>query len=160
MKGTISQLGITASPGFIRKRKPIAEATETIETDVPEKIYSAPKSLYKIKVIGLEIMANIGIYSHEKIAEQPLILDIIVSMIDSFSPQSDDIKETLDYDYLVEIARDLALKKHYNLLESYADAISSRILNLRMVKGVKLIIKKPNAIKGAIASEIELERFI
>lgn len=111
-----------------------------------------------IFVEGLKILAHIGVYAHEKLGSQPLILDIALGLDAAIQPQRDEMTETLDYDWIAQSARDLGAKAHLKLVETYGDQLAQIYLSDHRVRQVFLRIRKPNAISDASAAGIEIVR--
>lgn len=125
----------------------------------PNHSPSAPSaSGLTIFVEGLKIHAHIGVYAHETLSSQPLILDIALGLDAAIQPQRDEMTETLDYDWVAQSARDLGAKAHLKLVETYGEQLAQIYLSDPRVRQVFLRIRKPNAIPDASAAGIEIVR--
>lgn len=162
---TISQLGITIKPGQAikrRKTKPLEDSSNNdmnaamAGDDFVEKPINLIKSNVKIFLKSLEIDAECGVYSHEMGKKRKLILDIEIEMQKGFDVSSDDLSKTYDYDLLAKAARDVAARKHYLLIETYAQEVGAEILKDNRIKMAKIRVEKPQSVAGAIASGTEI----
>jgi len=100
----------------------------------------------RVFVKGLKVMAAIGVYDHEHGREQPLVIDAV------FDLGLHDIrllKDTLNYEKVGEIARDLIARGHIKLVETLAEDLAGHLLVLPHVERVELTISKPEALADA-----------
>ena len=103
----------------------------------------------RVFVRALTLDAHIGYYDHEKGVTQPLVIDVELSLAgERFG--GDDITGTVDYDKIAKIARELAAE-HVDLLETFAQHLAERCLQLALVGAVRVHIEKPRAVPGAMA---------
>ena len=105
---------------------------------------------------NLRIDCIVGIYPHEREAEQPLFLD--VELVHDFGPaaSTDHIDGTIDYD---GVARVLAVGRRYQLIETLAeDGASALFAAFALVERVRIEIRKPNAVPAADAAYVAVER--
>ncbi|WP_031237028.1 dihydroneopterin aldolase [Asticcacaulis sp. AC460] len=100
----------------------------------------------RVFVQGLRIEAAIGIYDHEHGRTQPLIIDTV---IDLGLHEITGLKDTLNYELVGKIARDIVAKGHIRLVETLAEDMASELLTLPHVQKVELSITKPEALSDA-----------
>ena len=148
----INELGVIMRPGMYIRR---AKKSDDNEIVLPKIINTV--SNMKIGINGLEIDANIGVYSHEKNVTQPLFLDIIVTINDDHKIENDDLSTTIDYDTLWRAAQDLAKSAHFNLIETYVVKLGAIILEDNRITKVSINAQKPQAIKGAQAAIVSID---
>ena len=110
------------------------------------------KTMDKVRIERLETEAIIGVYESEHHAPQPLILDIEMEtdFTDAFS--SDDLNDALNYDAITQAVRKFCESSRYDLLETLAGGIIKLIQNEFGVDKVGVLIRKPEALKGALAT--------
>jgi 7,8-dihydroneopterin aldolase/epimerase/oxygenase len=108
-----------------------------------------PSPYSRVFLRALTLDAHIGYYAHEKGVTQPLVIDVELTLSgERFG--GDDIHGTVDYDKIAKLARDLAAE-HVDLLETFAQHLAERCLDLALVRAVRVHIEKPRAVPGAMA---------
>jgi len=70
-----------------------------------------------------------GVYKEERLSPQPFIVTLTLSVDLSVVGQSDDLLDTLDYDDIYELTRQVVEERSFNLIEAMAEAIAQEILN-------------------------------
>jgi 7,8-dihydroneopterin aldolase/epimerase/oxygenase len=143
------ELGVVARPGMmIRRPKTSGERDRPSVRALETRIF----------VKGLILEAEAGVYTHEKGARRPLVIDIEVCVDPGVRPQNDQLSETVDYDALVAHARAVCAEGHIHLIETVAERIAARCLGDERVLSVRVRIEKPGAIPGAACSGVEVAR--
>jgi dihydroneopterin aldolase len=94
--------------------------------------------------------ASIGIYPHEKEVTQPLVMHL--ELYGKWATP-----DFLDYDQVIACIKDLLAQQHYELLETLAETIASRLLNQFNIQKISLAIDKPQAVKNALVG-VKIER--
>ena len=107
----------------------------------------------KVMVRALKVEASIGFYDHEHGRLQPLVVDV---ELDLGAAPIRTLSDTLDYEGVARIARDLAAGEHIALVETFAERIALACLTDHRVLAVKVRIEKPGAIPGAAAAGCEV----
>ena len=103
-----------------------------------------------ISLVDLEIICIIGIHPHESVQEQKLFIDINLDVDFEDSIISDDIKDTIDYTLIAELATQLATSKKYQLIESFCRDLNNLFLDkFEIIQQSKITVKKPNALSNA-----------
>lgn len=111
-----------------------------------------------IFVEGLLVEASIGVHPHEHETRQPVLMDIWVDL-NGIAPEHDRLGETMDYATIAETAEQLALEAHVQLVETLATRIIDWTLDAdERVDGVKVRIRKPQALLKADAAGVVMER--
>ena len=111
-----------------------------------------------IFVEGLLVEASIGVHPHEHETRQPVIMDIWVDL-NGISPEHDRLGETMDYASIAEAAERMALEAHVQLVETLATRIIDWTLaEDSRVEGVRVRIRKPQALLKADAAGVTMER--
>lgn len=93
--------------------------------------------------------AIIGIYPHERVAKQPLNLDIEMSYDAQQAIASDNIKYALDYHKICNELVEYINNSSFQLIETLAESIANKILSNDNVAKVKVKLSKPNALEHA-----------
>jgi len=108
---------------------------------------------------GLRIQCIIGIHPHERGQEQPLIVDIEVHRDFAAAASTDDFAHTSDYAAMAEILTELARRRRYQLLETFAEEAATLLLEqFPEVDSLRLEIRKPEAVPAADAAFVRIER--
>ncbi|WP_263081990.1 dihydroneopterin aldolase [Endozoicomonas sp. Mp262] len=106
----------------------------------------------KVRVENLETEAVIGVYEFEHEAPQPLIIDFEMETDFTRAFLSDDLKDALDYDTISQGVRAFCQQSRYALLEALAGGIVRLLFENKAISKVSVRIRKPQALKGAMAS--------
>lgn len=107
-----------------------------------------PKHCNEIILKDFEYPAQIGVYAHEKLGTQLLILSVKLKYLQGHRFVSDDFRETLNYEKIIETVKTTIDEKHYNLIETLAETLAARILSLPYVSDVTIKIDKPSVTKN------------
>ena len=103
-----------------------------------------------ISIVDLEITCIIGILPNERVKEQTLLLNINLDVDIGDSSFADDIKETIDYTKIAEMATQLAISKKYKLIESFCFDLTNLFLDtFKVIQKSNITVKKPNALPKA-----------
>lgn len=96
-----------------------------------------------LTLTGLRFNANVGILEHEKNAPQPIQVDAELSLGNQpLAPADDEILHVLDYRRVRQIIIDECTAEHVNLLETLIGKLSTRLMQLPGVLGVRVKIAK------------------
>jgi dihydroneopterin aldolase len=97
----------------------------------------------RIELRGLHLDAPVGVLASEKLAPQPIRIDLDVEMDLARAGASDDLADTADYAAIVALAQQVATDHHHELLESIAHEIARRALELdRRIEAVEVTVTK------------------
>jgi len=106
---------------------------------------------------NLHIECIVGIYPHERTDAQPLFVDVEVDHDFDSAAAAEHVDETVDYDHLAALLTELATEKQYQLIETFAkDAVDGILAKWPAVLGVRIEIRKPNAVPAAAASFVRM----
>lgn len=106
----------------------------------------------KVCIEDLQTQAVIGVYEFEHEAPQPLIIDLELETDFSRAFTSDELSDALDYDAITQAVRGFCESSRYALLEKLAGDLITMIQERFSVDKVGIKIRKPEALKGAMAS--------
>jgi dihydroneopterin aldolase len=102
---------------------------------------------------------RVGIYPHEKDGPQSVVIDIGLYVDLAKAARSEKIKDTVDYDAVATMARELARARYYPLIESLAEGLAAMCLKRFKARKVAVEVKKPGALApGAVSVQIERSR--
>lgn len=113
----------------------------------------------KVLIEGLRVNAVIGVFEWERQIEQPVLIDLVMTVDTSAAAISDDIQDAVNYALVAEQVTELTQSLKPQLLETLANKLAIMILNhFSTVQAVQVKVKKPLAVKGAQAVGIEIIR--
>ena len=109
-----------------------------------------------ITLRAMRFHARVGVLPHEATLPQPLEIDLTVWL--AAAERTDDM--VVDYRSLYELARGVASDEPLRYIESVADEIARRALELPRVVGARVAVRKPHvALPGPLAyAEVVVER--
>ena len=84
----------------------------------------------RLELRGLHLDAPVGVLESEKIAPQPICIDLDVELDLSVPGRTDDLADTVNYAAIVTLASSCAGRIHHELLESLAQEIGQGTLAL------------------------------
>jgi dihydroneopterin aldolase len=118
----------------------------------------AAARLRRVFVRGLEIVASVGVYEHEKRYEQRVLISADLWVRDDYDGTSDRLADVLDYGKVVDDIVMLVEREHVNLIETMAERIARQCLSDGRVQRVRVSIAKPDVTKSCKSVGIEIER--
>lgn len=99
-----------------------------------------------------------GIYDHEKASKQRVIINITLNVDCNADKKLSSINDVVSYEDITNDARNIALAKHYDLLEELAELLASSCLENRYVHQAHIRIEKPDIIVSVHTVGIEITR--
>src|SRR3989338_9544775 len=114
------------------------------------------KILDKILLRDLSLECLIGIHSHERVKKQKIFLSVTLYTDIKTSAQSDDVKDTIDYDQLSQSLIKMVGESRFFLIETLAERIALLCLEDQRVLQVKVTLDKPQAVSSARSAAIEI----
>jgi dihydroneopterin aldolase len=108
---------------------------------------------------GLHVDCIIGIYEHERVEEQALLVDVELDYNFAVPAASDAIADAVDYDRVASGVTTLARQRAFQLIETLAEEAARQLLaEFPQVQRVRLEIRKPAAVPAASCSFVRVER--
>ena len=102
-----------------------------------------------INITDLSVTCIIGILPHERQSEQELLVSAWITGDWSASFSSENIEDTLDYTQISDEITSTLIEAKYQLIETAANKCANNILSRADVSQVRILIKKPMAIKSS-----------
>jgi dihydroneopterin aldolase len=99
----------------------------------------------KIYLKGVSGVGYHGVFEQEKREGQNFIVDIEVTSDFSAAIKSDDVRDTVNYAELAEIAHSAITGEPFDLIEKLADVIARDCLDISGVTSVTVTVHKPHA---------------
>lgn len=111
-----------------------------------------------IKIEDLRIHCVMGVHAHERMADQELSLDIVMRVNLSEPVQTDLLVDTVNYEEVSVLCKELALTRQYHLLETFAHEALHAVMDTFSLSWAKICVRKPRALPLAKAVSVELEK--
>lgn len=113
-----------------------------------------------IRLVGLRVDANIGVYPHEHGRLQRLEFDVELTTDNARAAATDDVAYTIDYDQVAAIVREICGSQHHRLIETLAGKIAERLRSTfgARVSAVSVRVRKPGAVPDAATVEVVVKR--
>ena len=125
---------------------------------ITHHVASASSRLRHVFVRDLEIMALIGIYEHEKLKPQRIIVNIDLSVHEAEGPITDEISHVVSYEIIAKKVEAIVAEGHVNLVETLAEKFAEACLRDKRVAAARVRIEKPDIIPNARSVGVEIER--
>lgn len=112
-----------------------------------------------IKIKNLRLKPIIGVYKHERMMPQEIIINLILEYDATKAVKSDDLNDALDYDIIRAQIEELVDDTQFRLIERMADHILSAIMtHHKAIKHATVEIDKPSALKQADSVSFSLSK--
>lgn len=111
----------------------------------------------KVRINNMKFFAFHGVAPEEKSLGQTFEVDIEVSTFLKVATASDDLTASIDYSILHAIAKEEMCRQKYDLIETVAEKISTRVLSLNGVLSTTIRIRKPNAPIDGVFDYVEIQ---
>ncbi len=125
---------------------------------ISHHVASASGRLRHVFVRDLEVMALIGIYDHEKVKPQRIIVNIDLSVHEAEGPITDEISHVVSYEIIAKKVEAIVAEGHVNLVETLAERFAESCLRDKRVAAARVRIEKPDIIPNARSVGVEIER--
>ena len=125
---------------------------------ITHHVASASSRLRHVFVRDLEVMALIGIYDHEKVNPQRIIVNIDLSVHEAEGPITDEISHVVSYEIIAKKVETIVAEGHVNLVETLAEKFAEACLKDKRVLAARVRIEKPDIIPNARSVGVEIER--
>ena len=126
-----------------------------------ERVTVLPAALHgrtmKVFVRDLILPCRIGVYSHEKLGEQRVRINLELTCVEH-PAINDEHQNVVCYAEVVENIRRLLQEGHINLVETMAERIAAQCLEDHRILGAKVRVEKLDVMPEASAVGIEIER--
>jgi dihydroneopterin aldolase len=106
----------------------------------------------------LRLPAWIGLYRHEKVAQQTIEIDLEIELSDNRVFNTGKVADTIDYGVVIAHIRALLEKERFGLVENLAERIAGLIIKDFNSPHVKVSIAKLGVLKDAKLVGVSIER--
>ena len=114
--------------------------------------------LDRILVQDLVLSCRIGVYDHEKKADQRVRFNLELLIGRGPVPVADDIDNVVSYDHVILGIKELLAAGHINLVETLAERIADLCLSEPRVHQAKIRVEKLDVLPGKGRVGVEIER--
>lgn len=105
-------------------------------------------------------LCNLGVSEEERKTKQEILIDVEIFTDISKAASSDEVNDTINYEEVHAVLKDIIEKTEYNLLERISDTCAKTLLGSFSLKKVRVTVKKPAALasKGVRYAAVVVER--
>ena len=111
-----------------------------------------------VEISGLRAHCIIGVDENERLAPQPVEIDIVLDVDLAAAGASDDLADAVDYRSLTEAVVGAVESSSFLLIEALAARIADICLTESKVEGVEVTLRKPGALPNAAYASVIIER--
>lgn len=90
------------------------------------------------------VVAKHGYYKEEHAKAQRFVVSVSASCNVKVAGESDDLKETLNYEFIRKSVHNILMQSPHDLIESLAEEIAAAVLTHSKVSTVEVDISKPD----------------
>jgi len=124
----------------------------------PLRIADARKRIRHVFVRDLLLNANLGVYHREKGREQPVRINVDLTVEETDGELEDKLSNVVDYGAVVDGIKRILAGGHLNLVETLAERIAEFCLEDRRVRVARVRVEKLEVIAEARSVGVEIER--
>ena len=111
-----------------------------------------------VRIKNLKVQTIIGVFDWEKEQERDLFINLELHFDGDKSANSDDIKDTLDYDSISKTLIAETAKTRFDLIEKLSTHLLDFIMQDERIQKAIIEIDKPGAVKEAESVSVVEER--
>ena len=107
----------------------------------------------------LRVDCIVGIYPHERVHTQTVLVDVELDYDFAPAVESDAIADAVDYDVVASSVTELLQAGRFQLIETMAERTAALLLSrVPVVTAVRVEVRKPAAVPAASCSFVRVER--
>ncbi len=110
-----------------------------------------------IHIKNLRLKGIIGIYDHERVQEQDIIINLEIHFDGTKAVETDQIEQTIDYDTITQQITKLIRDSKFYLVETLADKLLNLVMQEKRVLKARVEVDKPQALKNADSISVVAE---
>lgn len=110
-----------------------------------------------IHLKGMEFYGYHGVLEEERIIGQRFIVDVDIYLPIGESRKNDELIGTINYVEVYSVIQNCVETEQFNLIETLADTIGSKLLDQFNCAGVKVEVHKPNAPIPGVFRDVSIE---
>ena len=108
----------------------------------------------RIEIRGIRAIGRHGVLAEERLAGQPFIADVALTVDLSRAGLSDRLDETIDYSHVAQRVHQILAGESVDLIETLAERIASACLDDPRVASVEVAVHKPQAPVGVDVDDV------
>ncbi|HUF77025.1 MAG TPA: dihydroneopterin aldolase [Longimicrobiales bacterium] len=114
----------------------------------------------RLLVPELRLQARVGVGEEERARAQRVVLGIELHLDLSRAGTSDDLRDTVDYEAVCELADQIVRARPFELIEAIAEEVAAALLERFDVAEARVRVRKPGALArwGVPYAEVEVRR--
>lgn len=112
-----------------------------------------------VRVEGLRLDAQVGVYASEHGRTQPLEISLQAEVEEASAAPGSDLTQAVNYAAMAETVRQVVAARHHELLEDLAQTLTDTLFQDVRVKRLRLTIDKPDALDDARSVGVTYERW-
>ena len=128
---------------------------KVIKIDKSKNLFNYEK---KILINELILDLKLGYYDYEKEKPQKVKFSLEIDYQDKKPTNDKDIKSIVNYSIVVKLIEKLVKKKHYNFLESLAEAVFNELFRDKRIGKIMLKIEKLEILKECSSVGIQITK--
>ena len=126
-----------------------------VKLDKSKSLFNYEK---KILINDLILDLKLGYYDFEKEKSQKVKFSLEIDYQDKKPSNDKDIKSIVNYDTIVKLITKLVKKKHYNFLETLAEAVFDELFKDKRIAKIMLKIEKLEILKQCSSVGIQITK--
>lgn len=111
-----------------------------------------------IKIEDFRIHCTLGAHPHERKNDQEVSIDLEIRLNLAEPVRTDSIIDTVDYEAVCAVCKELAQTRRYHLIETFAYEALHAVLDSFPIKWAKIRVRKAQALPLAKYAAIEFEK--
>ena len=111
----------------------------------------------KIRINNIELYAYHGVAPEENRLGQKFQIDVEISTDLTSGTNTDDIKESTDYQEIFNTVSEVFVNPTSKLIETAANRVAGELLKMKTITDVRIKVRKPSAPLKGICSSVEVE---
>ncbi len=116
-----------------------------------------PSRRDSITLHNMSFYAYHGVTKAERQVGQRFFLDVTFWLDLTRPGQTDDVRDTADYEKVYRVISDMTLTRRYHLIEALAQDIADHILaELSLIEAVEVTVRKPQVPLGGILDHVSV----
>ena len=126
-----------------------------VKIDKSKSLFNYEK---KILINELILDLKLGYYDFEKVKAQKVKFSLEIDYEDKKPTNDKDIKSIVNYGTVVKLIKNLVKKKHYNFLETLAEAVFDELFKDKRIAKITLKIEKLEILKNCSSVGIQISK--
>ena len=128
---------------------------KVVKIDKKKSLFNYEK---KILINELILDLKLGYYDFEKVKAQKVKFSLEIDYEDKKPTNDKDIKSIVNYGTVVKLIKNLVKKKHYNFLETLAEAVFDELFKDQRLGKITLKIEKLEILKNCSSVGIQISK--